>query len=286
MADDSLKREEERINRALNNIGRRGSLTTSRPGSWTNGAPQSPSLSSSPSSHNRDALRALQEQIKEEDRKNQQAAQAAHQQQAETHHPAAQQGNGHTNNVTTSGELRLQSVSAAKEMYDEKDKKSREEERIERIMRRGPTIDDRDRRRSFDGAISPGPESRPYRSQQPLSPRSVENSMAAFARRGTPSPNPSALGPKFQEQILNAAKALRQKRSEELVKWSFAVAATARSIAEGLMDGTDILGYSRALEAGANSLRSNLDSGGDGSQYFYEISGYLGQIYIATIAVV
>jgi len=274
--DESLKREEERIARTLSNAGRRGSLTTNRPGSWhvpTSGGAYSPS---------REGLRALQEQIKEDERKQPNGnANARGRSPSPSLSPSptpsispapsispSPSPTPPTNAFTTSGELRVQSVFG--DDKDAKDKKNRqEEERLERIMQRRGTFEERDRRRSLDGlaTATPPPDN------------------AVLLRRSTPSPNPASLGPKFQEQIICAAKALRQKKAEELVRWSFAVAATARSIAEGVLEGIDILNYSRALEAGANSLRTNLDGGGDGSQYFYEIAGYLGQIYIVTIAV-
>lgn len=262
--DEALKREEERISRTLFNAGRRASLTPSKTNTWTVSGASSPSLG------NRDGLKVLQEQIKEDDRKQQNGNGYPLPSRSPSPGPIPSPSSIPSpsptpNTITASAEIRAQSIFGDADK-DTKDKKNRQEEdRLERIMRRG-TFEDRDRRRSIDGNVNP-------------------EMAAALARRGTPSPNSASLGPRFQEQITSAAKALRNKKPEELVKLSFAVAATAKYIAEGVLEGIDILNYSRALEAGANSLRTNLDAGGDGSQYFYEISGYLGQIYIATIAV-
>jgi len=260
--DEALKREEERISRTLLNAGRRASFTpTKTANTWTVSGTSSPTLG------NREGLKALQEQIKEEDRKQQNANGYPLPNRSPSPGLISSPSPSPTpSTAAASSEIRAPQSLFGDSDKDTKDKKNRQEEdRLERIMRRG-NLEERDRRRSVDGV---NPEM-----------------AAALARRGTPSPNSASLGPRFQEQVVSAAKALRSKKAEELVKLSYAVAATAKYIAEGVVEGTDILNYSKALEAGANSLRTNLDAGGDGSQYLYEMSGYLGQIYIATIAVI
>jgi len=151
----------------------------------------------------------------------------------------------------------------------DKDKKMRlEEDRLERWMRKGGSrFDDlHDRRRSLDGATSPD--------------------IGAILATRSPSPSLSGLGIKFQDHIIHTAKAIRHRKAEDLAKWSLTAANTAKAIAELVPEDADIFGYVKAVEAGASSLRANLDSGGDGSQFFYELSGYLGQLYIATIGAV
>jgi len=253
--DESAKREEDRINRTLNNAGRRGA----RPVSWN-----VPSSNSQSNPGNKgDALSKLQEQLKEDERKRQlqqllQQEQQLHQQQLQQQQSSEQNSNGHISSHLASDPPKASTPE--KEFLDaDKDKRNRqEEERLERWLRKGGT--------RFEGSGATSPDFRhPARS---------------------PSPSLSGLGIKFQDQIVHASKSLRLRKSDDLARWCFTAASTAKSIAELVSEEGDILNYVKALEGGASSLRANLDSGGDGTQFFYEISGYLGQLYIATIGAV
>jgi hypothetical protein len=139
-----------------------------------------------------------------------------------------------------------------KEFLDqEKDKKAKlEEERLERWMRKGGT--------RVDGTTSPDP------------------------RSFSPSPNPSATLPRFQDGITSASRALRSKKSEDVAKWSLAAATYGRSIGEALND-DEIRSFSRALESAIVGLRTSLDDGGDGFEHYHEVSTVLGQLYVSVI---
>lgn len=293
--DEASKKEEERLNRTLNNIGRRGAgAPASRPTTWHVSQPTGLKGGARGGSIGKNSgiagLQALQDQIREEERRQeeekrlaQQAAQHVHPGHPQYVAPPPQSGPSPPPQVSHSssiGSSVVQSNLLGEELTPdaEKERKMRqEEERLERWMRKGgsrfETTDRTEKRRSvesiFNSSTSPEPQQQ-YRS--------------------TPSPASSAslssLSAKFQESIVQASKALRQRRSEDLVKQCFTTVTTAKAIAEALSDDSEISSFAKALEAGASLLRTNLDSGGDGQKHYQEISSYLGQLYISTIGAV
>jgi len=260
MTDDFSKREEDRINRTLNNIGRRGA----RPVSWN--VAQAPSLSGPVGSIGRNtnaaAIKSIQENIREEERR--QALQGHNSQPAQ---PQAQSQSHPQQPAQTS-------QSALGDVEDEagKDRKMRlEEERLERWMKKGDSRfeenkvnDPRKRSISIDSAAE-----------------HLNAASSAFSLTRT-----QELATKFQEQVYQASKALRIKKSDDVVKYSFNAAITAKAIAETLSDDTEIFSHARALEAGVSTMRTSVDSGGDGQQHYSEVSAYLGQLFICTIGAV
>jgi hypothetical protein len=265
MADEASKREEDRINRTLNNIGRRGAP---RPVSWN--VPQTAGLNTaggvgSIGRHsNVSAIKSIQEQIREEERRQQalQAQQQQHQQQQQQpHHDQPQQTP--TPQYTGGSVLGDVEDDAAKER-----RMKLEEERLERWMKRGDS--------RFDEISSRG--------------RSISIDSASDHLRAASSAFSTSkltdLAMKFQDQVYQASKALRAKKPDDVVKHSFQAAITAKAIAELLSDDQEILSFARALEAGIAPMRTSVDSGGDAQQYFAEVAGYLGQLFISTIGAI
>jgi len=256
MADEQTKREEDRINRTLNNIGKR----SARPMSWNVTAPPANlhGVGSIGRNTNATAIKTIQEQIREEERKQQalnaqQAHASAQQATYAPHHTDSSFGGDHV------------------EDESEKDRKLRlEEDRLERWMKKGDS-------RFEENKVNPRNRS--------ISVDSAADHLAA-ASTAFSNTKLTDLAVKFQDHVYQASKALRNKKSEDVVKHSFNAAITAKAIAETQSDDTEILGYARALEAGVNTMRTNVDSGGDGLQFYSELAGYLGQLFISTIGTI
>jgi len=89
---------------------------------------------------------------------------------------------------------------------------------------------------------------------------------------------------RFTEHATAAAKALKHHRGgEALAKSCFTTISMAKSVATMTND-DDIFGWARALEGSTNMLRTRLDSGATGQEYFTEISNALGQLILSVIA--
>lgn len=89
---------------------------------------------------------------------------------------------------------------------------------------------------------------------------------------------------KFTNNVTVAAKALRQKNSEALVKSCWAVIMSAKTLALLAEDDADIISYTKALEGATNLLRGRTDSGGSGQEQHSELSNLLGQLYISVVS--
>jgi len=265
MADEATKREEDRINRTLNNIGKR----TTRPVSWNVAA--TPGLNGTVGSIGRNtnsaAIKTIQEQIREEERR-QQALQQQQQQQQQPPQQGQQQ-----QQVAPSRQYTPSPTLGEAEDDSEKDRKMRqEEERLERWMKKGDS--------RFDENRGGDPRKRA------ISMDSAADHMSAASTALSTTSKLTDLAVKFQDQVYQASKALRQKKSEDVVKYSFNAAITAKAIAETLEDDQEIFGNARALEAGVSTMRTSVDSGGDGQQCYAEVTGYLGQLFISTIGAI
>lgn len=273
MADDSSKREEDRINRTLNNIGRRGP----RPTSWN--VAQAPSLSGPVGSIGRNtnaaAVKSIQEQIREEERRQHalQAQHFSHSPQPFSPQPSSPSPPPQAVPQSVSPTPAFNGGSALGDTEDDR-KMKLEEERLERWMKKGDSRFE-ENRGGFD------PRQRSISVDSSFAADQVAAASDAFATTKL-----HGLAVKFQDQVYQASKALRHKKSEDVVKHSFNAAITAKAIAETLSDDEDIYSYARALEAGVSTMRTSVDSGGDGLQYYNEVAGYLGQLFISTIGVI
>jgi len=97
--------------------------------------------------------------------------------------------------------------------------------------------------------------------------------------------------PDYPEGIANitksvtiAAKALRQRNSEALVKASLSVVVSAKTLAVLVGEDAEVHSWAKALEAITNQLRTRIDSGGSGHEYYNEISNALGQLYLNLVS--
>jgi len=89
---------------------------------------------------------------------------------------------------------------------------------------------------------------------------------------------------KFTNHITVAAKALRQHNSEALVKASWAVILSAKSLAGLAGDDSDIISWTKALEGQTNQLRTRMDSGSSGHEHYSELSNMIGQLYLSVVS--
>lgn len=123
------------------------------------------------------------------------------------------------------------------------------------------------------------------------------------AQSPEPSPQPSpqitsqpvapikVVHPDYTEGVSNitksftiAAKALKQRNSEALVKANQGVVIAAKTLAALSDDDPDVISWAKALEAITNQLRTRVDGGGTGHEYYNEISNALGQLFLNIIA--
>jgi len=261
MSQDELsKREEDRINRTLNNVGRRGP----RPVSWN--VPQTQSLAGPLGSIGRKdgaaGLKTIQEQIREEERRQQAQAQQAQLDKAQ-HAPSPTPSSQQTN---FNGAAALGGV----EDEAEKDRKMRvEEERLERWMRKGDT--------RFDENKS----SDPRRRSISIDSYGFPEHLAAANTAATAGSKIAELAVKFQDQIYQASKAIRQKKTDEVVKHGFSVSITAKAIADNFSNDAEIFGHAKLLEEAVSLLRA--DSTIEANHNYDDVANSLGRIFISTI---
>lgn len=85
---------------------------------------------------------------------------------------------------------------------------------------------------------------------------------------------------KFSNNVTVAAKAIRQKNNEALVKACWAVVLSAKTLALFANDDPEIISWTKALEAATTQVRT----AGSGSEHYYELSTALGHLYLSVIS--
>lgn len=268
MSQEELsKREEDRINRTLSNIGKR----PTRPVSWN--VPQNPVLAGGPlgSIGRREAVgvKFIQEQIREEERRQATVSQAQQHPHliSPPHHPQQQQ------QYTQPPQQPYHSSEIVEDDAEKERKLKVEEERLSRWMRKGDIrfeenktgSDARARASSVDSFAFPVPD----------------HSTAAVGINSKLASTTS----KFQEQVHLAAKAIRQRKHDEVVMYSLSVTAIATTIASANSADAEILGHVRTLELAASTLRNTIDTGGDPENNYAEVATLLGLLTISAFGV-
>jgi len=89
---------------------------------------------------------------------------------------------------------------------------------------------------------------------------------------------------KFTNNVTVAAKALKQRNSEALVRGCWAVVLSAKTLALLAGDDADVLSWTKALEGTTNMIRTRVDSGGSGQEHYNELSNSLGQLYLCVVS--
>jgi len=89
---------------------------------------------------------------------------------------------------------------------------------------------------------------------------------------------------KFTNNVTVAAKALRQRNSEALVRSCWAVVLSAKTLALLANDDADVISWTKALEGTTNLIRTRVDSGGNGQEHYNELSNLLGQLYLSVVS--
>jgi len=258
--DELTKREEERINRTLNNVGRRA-----RPVSWN--VPQAQLLAGGPlgsiGRSQASTIKSLQEQIREDERKQTPSPSPPSPSPSPSPSPTPQHYNGASQFTTL------------EEDTAEKDRKLKlEEERLERWMNKG------DSRFSANASKLETDNIKTTERKRAISIDSASEhlSAASAARAGLSGVN--ELVARLQDQLFLASKAYRQKKVDDVVKNSFNVALIAKSIAETLSNDAEILQHANILESTVASLRVS-----ESPEHLNEVAANLGLLFVHVLGV-
>jgi len=139
--------------------------------------------------------------------------------------------------------------------------------------------------RQFDGEAHP----HPHPHEKPL--LSPTNGVAPAAPVFPPHHQHEQVHPDFPVGVVHitnnvtvAAKALRQRNSEALVKASISVVVSAKTLAALVGEDPDVTSWAKILEAATSQLRARIDSGGDGHEFYNQISDALAHLYLSVVA--
>jgi hypothetical protein len=308
--DDSFKKEQDRLLRTMTKgvSVRRGS-TGARPTSWNVHLTGRAVTGAASKNEQTEALRLLQEQIRDQD--NNQAlsiaaSNASHAEQPHTKKAVSTPASPRTTAPAAPLNLEDQAELSAFNAFNEQ----RELERINKWTRGGggkvepvtPAKKEFERPipavliRQFDNDTT---EHHKVQDQKRISPReqtgvvSPKAASPSTTTRASPTSTsrPATNGGeynegvhKFSNNVTIAAKALRQRNNEALIKASWAVVLSAKTLSLLADNDAEITSNTKTLEGATSQLKSRVDSGTVGDDAYTELSSALGQLYVSVVS--
>jgi len=276
--EDTEKREQERLLRTMNKVGFRGRSASNAPGAAAAARPVSWNVNitgraaggSLKKNEQAEALRALQEQIKQEE-KNAVAAGTTVEVKASSEPSPRPE-------ASLEDQAELNAISAFNEQ--------RELERISKWTKTRGALSSKSEatygaKESSHERPIPAVLMRQFAIEDALKEENNKEESSPALRESQES-NQEIV--KLTASITITAKALRQSNGEVLARGCHSVVLGAKKLAGLASDDEYLLSWARALEGTSNMLRGRLDGGGDGHEYFNEISNQLGQLYLSAVS--
>jgi hypothetical protein len=288
MADDEItKKEADRLARIMNKGSTRKTAASARPVSWNVHLTGRAVTGQASKSEQEDALRLLQKQIEHEEHHTSPALSVA-----VTNAATAEQPHDKKSPVVhTSPRVEIKSPLPTLEDQAELNafnafNEQRELERINKWTRGGGKSEPVVKKDSHFEKPIPAVLMRQFETEVKIEPKKeeVQEKEAAEINKIHDLVQYHDGVSKFSANVTIAAKALRQKNSEALVKACWAVILSAKTLALLAGDDADIISYTKALEGATNLLRGRTDGGGDGHEHYSEVSNLLGQLYLSIVS--
>jgi hypothetical protein len=307
MADeDGFKKEQDRLLRTMTKGAsvRRGS-TGARPTSWNVHLTGRAVTGAASKNEQTEALRLLQEQLRDQDNQALSIA-ASNANNAEQPHTKKAVSVPVSPRATTPAaplNLEDQAELSAFNAFNEQ----RELERINKWTRGGGgKVDPVAPKKEFERPIPAvlirqfdNDTAEHHKAQEPkrISPReqgvvSPKSASPITATRNSPTTTsrPTTNGEynegvhKFSNNVTIAAKALRQRNNEALIKACWAVVLSAKTLSLLADNDAEITSNTKALEGATSQLKTRVDSGTAGDESYTELSSALGQLYVSVVS--